>query len=285
MILQQPVGNRPIVISLPQSPCRSQSGSPSPSSSLQRVTQQQIHTALEQQRLENDKLLTKLISDQKKFVRICKHYEKKLFRVQREATEVKHAQNADKMQSLLEKHRKATEVTQRAIVDGKAVKDAVWKEVTFNMELVNVVYTLNKNIDCYHILIAKKNEELTAIVQHEYKTSTGDLITVSPDDDVKDSEEETVDTVATPPPPPPPPPPLSKKHRDRDRPPSDEKEESPPPTASVDAPSASAAPTASEDPVAIFAQQLIDKNTRYQEIVAVMRQRVDDLRKFRKDDI
>ena len=226
--------------------------------SLDKLSMQQLQRELDNQRLGNEVLLAKLHNDQKKFLRVVKHEEKKKHNIQQAMTQYAQTnanglsvESAVTMKTMLQEHKRLLGLNEQMAMQHQSSKDSLWKGVTTNMRLLSEVNSLNKQIDAYHLLIAKKNREmiLDEMKQDEDQKeleeddeSIGAHVQMEQncqiDEDVKDPEEEGYIC------------------------------QSPQYT--------------HDDPKAEYAQQLIAKNKRYREIMTLLREKVDELRECRK---
>ena len=294
---------------------------------LKDISIKQLKAALYHQRERNEKLISKLISDQKQFVSTATHYERK-------KAKLKCLTAMGRQQYLLDAQIQANQLLQQSTIDAHVVNQSVWREMALNSQMLDMIHSLNSNIDSYHLLIAKKNDEYNAIIQHETKTVT---LEESGDDlEQKDLEEEGHGTAEK----------ISngisnenqekrlgspQKHVEHRENQDDMKEESPmntpsrtpiysvplsssksssmgtlqgtpasichqvspwEPAMSVSTMTYQSNPNDSvaiypnqEDSMSAYAQQLIEQNTRYQEIVEILRKKVDEVRKIRKSEL
>merc|ERR1712154_587188 len=205
------------------------------------------------QRLKNEALLAKLHNDQKKFLKVCKHYEKKNGRLQERVVSVAKknktsVQSAKVMKSLLVEHKSVVDLNQN-----ENIQCNLWKGISTNMQLLSEVNTLNKQIDAYHLLIAKKNQEIG-----QQTTTNKDIVN---DDDQKTEQQPTKEQI----------------YIDDD---SKEEQLEPPKNNNWD--TMSIGTNNGGDPTANYAEQLIARNKRYHEILALLRKKVDELRACRK---
>eukprot|EP01083_Nonionella_stella_P067848 179727_1 len=236
-------------------------------SSLNKLSIAEIQNELNNQRLKNETLLAKLHMDQKKFLKVCKHYEKKNAKLQENAATVAKknktsVQSANVMVSLLKEHKSEMGMNQQENVQSQVCKAALWKGIATNMQLLSEVNSLNKQIDAYHLLIAKKNQEYTNNKNTRDSESSEKKTNKEEDsnDDIKEPESSSPGA------------------------------ENSTTTAGFDTMSIHSTNTAyngntntdSDDPAANYAQQLIARNKRYHEILALLRQKVDELRACRK---
>lgn len=132
---------------------------------LSKLSVSEIQNELNAQRLKNESLLAKLHHDQKKFLKVCKHYEKKNGVLKgevaaHEQSNTHSVQSAKMMKSLLSEHQTECDLNQQEQIQGQISKSVLWKGVSTNMQLLSEVNALNKQIDSYHLLIAKKNQQL-----------------------------------------------------------------------------------------------------------------------------
>merc|ERR1719295_505864 len=155
---------------------------------LRDVSKKQIKKALDHQRRINFITASKLIGDQKTLVRVAKHYEKKRAKLEAETLALKPG-HSKKLQDLVERREKAMQINRQAFVDAQILKQAVWKEVAVNRELVHVVNALTKNVECYQQLIATKKEEYNAMLQHDALQHLQHDADCDPFDDHKEQED------------------------------------------------------------------------------------------------
>merc|ERR1712130_868867 len=161
-------------------------------SHLNKLSVDEIRNELNGQRLKNEALLAKLHNDQKKFLKVCKHYEKKNGRLQERVVSVAKknktsVQSAKVMKSLLVEHKSVVDLNQNENIQCQVIKGNLWKGISTNMGLLSEVNTLNKQIDAYHLLIAKKNQEIG-----QQTTTNKDIVN---DDDQKTEQQPTKEQI------------------------------------------------------------------------------------------
>lgn len=212
-----------------------------------KVSKAAIHAGLHAQRLENERLLAKLHTDQKAFVKISKHYERKHAKLKQSTAQFKAKNDASqqmasgKLQKLLREHQSEIFINQNETMRSQVVKGALWKAVSTNTRFIEEVHSQNKKIDCFRKLIASKSQQIqNQKLQTHAKTKSSD------DDDCKTKESRTATAIAK---------------------------------------GITSAPPDLLDPRQMYARQLIAKNKRYKEVLALLRKKVDVLRAQRKNMI
>jgi len=263
-------------------------------SELEKLSIQEIQGKLNAQRFQNEQLLAKLHCDQKKFQKIWKHYEKKNELLQRQITMLE-AENpagnecAQRMNTLFNEHQTELDLNQQEHIQYEQSKSMLWNGISTNMQLLADVNSLTKSIDNYHLLISKKRKQ-AAIRNGEYIKSSIKNI----QDDQKDEEKEVKTLV------------LATNTCQETSTANvggsgnskqavsvcdqvDSKMMEEPVGVTVDvkqekhvAYSGLDTVHAEENPVEQYANQLLETNKRYQEIVGLLRKKMDELRAYWK---
>jgi len=237
-----------------------------------KVSTSAIHAGLRAQRLENKKLLAKLHTDQKAFVKISKHYERKHAKLKQSVTAARSnshktrsqasLQSASIVQKLLSQHQSELQINQNETIRSQVTKGALWKGVTTNMRLVQEIHEHNKKIDCFRLLIANKSQQKSQ--------NKSQLKQPSSDDHKQEPDTTTVMGVVSA---------AKRKSQPRCDDDDDGKE------ADDTAAAPRMTPRVLLDPRQMYAAQLVAKNKRYDEILALLRKKVDVLRAHRKNMI
>merc|ERR1719295_2087558 len=231
-----------------------------------KVSTSKIRASLNAQRLENEKLLAKLHTDQKDYVKISKHYERKHAKLKEATTKLQRANSRTEMsaasqqsamvtQKLMNEQNIEIQLNHNETARLQVTKGALWKAVTTNMRLVNEIHDRNKKIDCLKQVIAQNKQTLKEPVCDDYKEKEAKITDAASKANTKsqprcaDDDGKMAEDIITP--------------------------------SAVSQPD----PSALLDPRQVYAAQLVAKTKRYEEILDLLRKKVDVLRTNRKNMI
>ena len=143
---------------------------------IESIESSQFVEELNQQRIENEKLLIKLRDDERKYLKVHKHYEKKNTQLKLKINEFETnnpniVRDVKNIKDLLIEHQKENKIHQQQSIDFQLSRNNLWQSVSKNMQLLQNVNNLNKQIDQYHLLIAKKSQQVKKInrkIKHKF---------------------------------------------------------------------------------------------------------------------
>lgn len=243
---------------------------------FQNVSLSTMHSLLDEQRLQNGSILAKLHCDQEQFLNVCQEYENQNDLLKREI--IKYEQEnegiTDKVQmiqNILIEHKNENLIQNEEVRQSEIVKASLWEAVSTNMTLLQQVNELNHQIDSYHVLIAKKSQQLTILekerAKKEKEKEEKESETNGNDNDNLDDDKETI---------------TNSKIESKDTP-FDAMSVGTLNTNWFDFPLSSELESRmdEEDILKSYADQLVSKNQRYHEILKLLRNKVDELRDTR----
>jgi len=241
-----------------------------------------IHSKLDEQRLENGKILAQLHCDQDQFLNICQHYQYQNGLLKDEISKFEQenesiSNQVQDIQNILIQHKNENIIQNEEIRQSEIIKASLWEAVSTNMRLLQQVGELNGQIDCYHVLIAKTSQQLTILEKEKEAKKEKERQEITTDNNNNNGggdnnldgndEKETITNLKI------------------------ESKETPFDLMSVgtlntnwfDFQSNSELDSRMDegDILKSYADQLVSKNERYQEILKLLRNKVDELRDTR----